>query len=250
MKWKTHTSIARVISKSLNLPKDLEKALSQGSIEPDKYPDKILRVGRRGKVYTTTASHHDPELEIIMKHIWDARLAYLRGDDFSAMRSLGRALHYIQDKSLSKGFLGLSHDFKEDEASSQPIPENAIERGINIAVSSPHFIKKCIKSVRPKKNPDEIMYQASMYSTAIAKAVIGDKTPSDKLVRNFKFVKERYRKRTIPIALVTFGIISIGSIVMQNFWYILLGILAGYIVQRLDLKYHYLKEEAKWFGIK
>ncbi len=249
MKWKTHTSIARAISKSLNLPKDLEKALSQGSIEPDKYPDKVLRVGRGG-VYTTTASHHDPEMKIIMKHIWSARSAHLRGDDFSTMRSLGRALHYIQDKSVSKGFLGLSHDSREDEVSYQPIPENAIEKGIDIAVSSPHFIKKSIKSVRPKKNPDEIMYQACMYSAAIAKAVIGDKTPSDKLVRNFKFVKEKYRKRTIPIALVTSGIISIGSVVMQNFWYILLGILAGYIAQRLDLRYHYLKEEARWFGIK
>ena len=61
MKWKTHTAIARAISKSLNLPKDLEKALSQGSIEPDKYPDKVLRVGRRGRVYTASAPHHDPE---------------------------------------------------------------------------------------------------------------------------------------------------------------------------------------------
>ena len=49
MKWKTHIAIAKAISKSLNLPKDLEKALSQGSIEPDKYPDKVLRVERRGE---------------------------------------------------------------------------------------------------------------------------------------------------------------------------------------------------------
>ena len=49
MKWKTHTVIARAISKSLNLPRDLEKTLSQGSVEPDKHPDKVLRVGRRGR---------------------------------------------------------------------------------------------------------------------------------------------------------------------------------------------------------
>ena len=241
MKWKTHISIAKAISKALNLPKDLEKALSQGSIEPDKYPDKILN---------RKMSHHDPESGIIMKYIWDARLAYLKGDNFLAMKKLGRALHYIQDKSLSKGFLGLSHDSREDKVSSQPIPENAIEKGINIAVCSPHFIKKCIESVKPKKNPNEIMYQACMYSAAIAKAVIGDKTPPDELVKNFKFARERYRKRTIPIALVTFSIISIISIAIQNFLCILLGILAGYIIQRLDFKYHYLKENAKWFGIK
>jgi hypothetical protein len=237
MKWKTHTAIARAISKSLDLPKDLEKALSQGSIEPDKYPD-------------TSASHHDPELEVIMKHIWNARLAYLSGDNFQAMKSLGRALHYIQDKSVSKGFFGLSHDSREDDISYQTIPENAIERGIYIAICSPHYVKKCIKNVKPKKNLDEIMNQACMYSAAIAKAVIGDKTPSNELVENFKSAKERYRKRTIPVAIGTFGVISIASIIMQNFLYIIFGILAGYIIQRLDLKYHYLKEETKWFGIK
>jgi len=250
MKWKTHTAIARAISKSLNLPKDLEKALSQGSIEPDKYPDKVLRVGRRGRVYTASAPHHNPELRVIMKHIWNARLAYLSGDDFQAMKSLGRALHYIQDKSVSKGLLGLSHDTREEELSNQPISEDAIEKGIHIAICSPHYIKKCIKGIKPKKNLDEIMNQACMCSATIAKAVIGEKTPSKELIENFKSAKEKYRKRTIPIALGTFGAISIASIIMQNFPYIIFGILAGYIIQRLDLKYHYLKEEARWFGIK
>jgi len=250
MKWKTHTAIARAISKSLNLPKDLEKALSQGSIEPDKYPDKVLRVGRRGRVYTVSAPHHDPELGVIMKHIWNARLAYLSGDDFQAMKSLGRALHYIQDKSVSKGFLGLSHDTREEELSHQAISENAIKKGIHIAICSPHYIKKYIKSVKPKKNLDEIMNQACMYSAAIAKAVIGGKTPSKELIENFRSAKEKYRKGTVPIAIGTFGVISIASIIKQNFLYIIFGILAGYIIQKLDLKYHYLKEEAKWFGIK
>ena len=68
-------------------------------------------------MYTASAPHHDPELGIIMKHIWNARLAYLNGEDFKAMKSLGRASHYIQDKSVSKGFLGLSHDKREEELS-------------------------------------------------------------------------------------------------------------------------------------
>ena len=249
MKWRTHIAIARAISRSLNLPKDLEKALSQGSIEPDKHPDKVLRVGRRGRVYSASAPHHNPELGVIMKHVWNARLAYLRGDDFQAMISLGRALHYIQDKSVSKGFLGLSHEKREEELLSQPILEDAIEKGIRIAVSSPHFVKKCIKNVKPKKSLDEILNQACICSAAVAKAVIGEKTPSKELVENFKSAKERYRKRTIPIAIGVFGAISIASIIMQNFLYIIFGIIAGYIIQRLDLKYHYLKEEAKWFGI-
>jgi len=250
MKWKTHITISKAISRSLGLQKDLEKALSQGSIEPDKYPDEVLRVGRRGSVYTAPASHHDPELGVIMKHIWNARLSYLSGDNIQAMKSLGRALHYIQDKSVSKGFLGLSHGLREENLSFQTIPEDAIERGINFAICSPHYVKKIIKSVKPKRKLDEIMNQACMCSAAIAKAVIGDKTPSNELVENFKSVRERYRKKTIPIAIGTFGMILIASIITQNFLYIIFGIFAGYIIQRLDFKYHYLKEEAKWFGIK
>ena len=58
MKWKTHIAIAKAISKSLNLPKDLEKAISQGSIEPDKYPDKVLiKSGETGEgVYSLSTS--------------------------------------------------------------------------------------------------------------------------------------------------------------------------------------------------
>ncbi|WP_042684136.1 hypothetical protein [Methermicoccus shengliensis] len=159
-------------------------------------------------------------------------------------------MHYVQDKSVSKGFLGISHNAKEEELSHQPISEDAIKRGIDIAVCSPHYVKKIIKSVKPRKNIDEIMNQACMCSAAIAKAVAGERTPSNELVENFKSAKERYRKRTIPIAIGTFGIFLIASIIMQNFLYIIFGILAGYITQRLDFKYHYLKEETKWFGIK
>jgi len=134
--------------------------------------------------------------------------------------------------------------------SHQRVPEDAIKRGIEVAVCSPHYVKKIVKSVKPGKNIDEIMNQACMCSAAIAKAVIGEKTPSKELVENFKSAKERYRKRTIPIAVGTFGVISITSIIMQNFLCIIFGILAGYIIQRLDLKYYYLKGEAKWFGVK
>lgn len=250
MKWKNHIAIAKAISKSLGLPKELEKALSQGSIEPDKYPDKVLRVGRRGRIYTARAPHHNPELGVIMKHIWNARLAYLNGDNFQAMKSLGRALHYIQDKSVAKGFLGLSHDSREDNLSFQTIPEDAIERGIDIAICSSHYVKKTINSAKPKKDLDEIMDQACLYSAAIAKAVIGEKKPPNELMENFKSAKESYYKRTLPVSIGISTVILIASIIVQNLLFIIFGILAGYIVQRLDLKYYYLKEEAKWFGTK
>lgn len=265
MKWKTHKLISIAIANALNLPKNLEKSFIDGSVWPDKYPEKSL-VGGRQSYY---ASHHNPETEIIMKHIWKARLTYLkRGNNFLTMRSIGRALHYIQDKSVSKGFLSLSHNSREKEVSLQVIPEDAIKKGLDIAICSPNFIRKCIKDTKSKEKPSEIIYQACIYSAAITKAVIKDKVPSNELVKNFQLAKERYRTKTIPlaiiIALIVFGLVFVGYILklyqisavtnLQYFGVVLIGIftgfLAGYIIQRLDFKYYSLKEEMKWFGVK
>ena len=170
------------------------------------------------------------------------------------MKSLGRALHYIQDKSVSKGFLGLSHDSREGNVSSQTISEDAIENAINNAISSPHYVEKTIKSVKPKKNLNELMDQACSCSAAITRAVIGEKTPPDELVENYRCFKERYRRRPILLSIVTFGIILVASIILQNFLYAILGIICGICVgisykDWIFEKYRYLKEEAKWFGI-
>lgn len=264
MKWKTHKAISKAISEALNLPKNLEKSFVEGSIWPDKYPERSLIEGKR-KYYT---SHHNPETEIIMKHIWKARLTYLkRGDNFLTMRSIERAVHYIQDKSVSKGFLGLAHNSREKDVSLQPIPKDAIQKGINIAICSPDFIRKCIKATKPKGDPEEALYQASMYSAAITKAVTKDKVPSSELINNFKFAKERYYKKTIPMAIgvgiIVFSIIFIVyiyrlyyiSLIVTSMQYfgvaliaIFFGYLAGCIIEKLDFKYYSLKEEMKWFG--
>lgn len=250
MKWKTHIAIAKAIARALRLQKDLEYTLSQGSIEPDKHPDNVWRLGRRGRAYKARAPHHNPDLGVIMKHIWNARLAYLRGDSVQAVTSLGKALHYIQDKTVSRGFFGLSHNSREEKVAHQTISQDTIEKGIKSAMCSPHYVNKTIRGIKPKKNPKAVVNQACVSSAAIAKAVLGDKTPSRELVAGFNSAKERHCKRTVPLAIGAFGLISIASVITQNVLYLLLGFFCGYIIQRLDVKYHYLKEEAKWFGIK
>ncbi|MEM0203522.1 MAG: hypothetical protein QXO16_05565 [Archaeoglobaceae archaeon] len=248
MKWRTHIAIAKEISKALNLPRELERELCEGIVEPDKFPDEVWKVGRRGRLYRSYMSHHSPEIGVIMDYIWNARLSYLKGDDLRAMRSLGRALHYVQDMSVSKGFLGLSHDSKEEIVSSLKTPREAIEKGIRGAVNSPRYVKNIVNSVKPKKDPNEAMLQACMVSAAIAKAVISEKEPSEELIMDFKLAKERYESRTIPIAML------VSILVFVFFFSIhpilsLLAILAGYVVQRMDTRYHELKEMARWFGI-
>ena len=56
MKWRTHIAISKVIGKSLDLPKDLEKALIQGAIEPDKYRSKYI-------------SHHHAYSSLVMRYL-------------------------------------------------------------------------------------------------------------------------------------------------------------------------------------
>lgn len=249
MKWKDHIAIANAISDVLGFEGVLTRALSQGSVEPDKHPDEVLKVGRRGGLYTAPAAHHDPSLGVIMKHVWDARLAYLDRDNILTMRSLGMALHYIQDKSVSKGFLGLWHESRENKILSQVIPENAIKRGIKVAVSSPHYVKDVIKDVKPKNDPSEIMDQACMCSATIVEAIIKDRMPPNELVDDLRSAKVKYRKRTIPLAIMISGIVIAVFVIIGHAIFGLFGCLVGYIVQRLDFRYHYLKEEAKWFGI-
>ncbi len=250
MKWKSHIAIAKAISRYLGLPKNLEKALVDGSIEPDKYPDKVLRVGRRGSVYTARMPHHDPDLGVIMKHIWNSRQVYLNGDDFQAMKNLGRALHYVQDKSVARGFLGLAHDSREYDLSYTAVPEDAIKTGIDTALSSPHHVKKIVNSVKPKNNLDEIIEQACLSSASIAKAVISEKEPPSELVEHFKSAKENHYKKALPLSIGIAAVILIVSIITKNLLIAICGILAGYLTQRFDPKYYFFKEEAKWFGIK
>ena len=244
---------------SLGFPKDLEKAFSQGSIEPDKRPDKIVRVGGRGRAYRSRAPHHKPRLGVVMKHVWNARLSYLDKDHIEAVKSLGRALHYVQDSCVSKGFLSLSHNSREEDLLRQMVSEDSIKMGFNMAVCSPHYVKDTIRSVKPSGDLSEIMRQACLYSAAIAKAVLGEKKPSSKLLVDFGSANEKYRKRTIPVSIGVIIVILLASLVAFIFWRLELwhlailvasSISAGYIAQRFDLKYHYLKEEAKWFRIR
>ncbi|MGQ9722610.1 MAG: hypothetical protein ACUVXA_14955 [Candidatus Jordarchaeum sp.] len=259
MKWKSHIAIAKAISKSLSFPKELEQALIEGIIEPDKHRSKMIIVGNQGWANTVRDSHHNPSLGTVMKYVWKARLSYLNQDNIGAVKNLGKALHYIQDANVSKGFLGLLHSSKEKSLLDQTLPEHAIKIGYANAICSPHHIESIIKSIKPSKSLKEIMNQACIYSAAITKAVLENKKPQNNFLKKFVYAKEKYNKRTLPLSLgvfLAFFIISINTFIfgLLGLWHMvllsILGILTSYLTQRLDCKYHYLKKEAKWFGIR
>ncbi|MEM3511640.1 MAG: hypothetical protein QXW47_09880 [Candidatus Jordarchaeales archaeon] len=249
MKWRTHMAIARAIADALGLDKKARNALSAGSIDPDRHPDMAVRVGRRGKVYVARASHHDPSLRLIMKHVWRARKSYLKGEYIEALRSLGRALHYVQDMSVSKGVLWLSHDLREARAASLNIPAGAVREGVSSAFCSPNYVERTIKSVRPQRDEERALEEACRVSGSIARAVLGRREPPEELIRDFVQARRRYWRRTIPLAAAVSLIFLISALATQNAIFAP-GVLSGYIVQLLDRKYHFLRKEVEWYKVK
>ena len=109
--------------------------------------------------------------------IWKARKAYLEGDLEEASRDMGRALHYIQDRSVAKGWRGRAHDRREAAVAARPVPVRAIAIGMDGAVSSPWFVRDCVQATKERSEPDRIIFQASMMSAAVAKAIVSDPDP-------------------------------------------------------------------------
>ncbi len=248
LKWRTHTAIAEAIAEALGLDRRLRRALSSGSIDPDRYPDVTVRVGRRGRTYVARAPHHNPGLRLIMKHVWKARKSYLKGDDFEALRSLGRALHYLQDMSVSKGILGLSHDSKEDEVASLSVPVKVVEESLSSAFCSPHYVEETIKHVRPQKDAEKALEEACRASGSIVGAVLGRKNPPEGLVEEFTQARRRYWRRTIPVAATASLLFLMLALATCN-TAAALGAASGYVIQLLDRKYHYLRKEVEWYSV-
>ncbi|MEM0203329.1 MAG: hypothetical protein QXO16_03605 [Archaeoglobaceae archaeon] len=82
MKWETHKAIAQGIAKTLGLPRELERELLQGVVEPDieREADEV---------------HHDASrMNEVKKLVWMARKARLNcGDKGSSYSRTGFALH-------------------------------------------------------------------------------------------------------------------------------------------------------------
>ncbi len=246
MKWKSHVAIARAISKEMDLPEELEHALCIGSVEPDTRPDAAYWRNRNGRLYIGRAPHHQPPTGTIMAYVWRARKAYLLGNTYWAVKSVGRALHYVQDKSVSTGFLGWSHDSRESDVAQVQPPSRAVQRGLDHAVCSPLFVRECISQVRPKRDPYEVMYQATMFSAAIFASVLGS-------VSHVRIDEEYRRARRghllrLPIAAALLGASALGAYWLREPLLLGPGMLASYAAVRIDPRYHRLRDELEWYA--
>jgi hypothetical protein len=249
MKWKNHLAIARAIARSMRLPDDLEQILCEGSIEPDRHPDWEYRGRMEGGNGSRRMPHHDPDPRVIVGLVWKARQAHLQGDDENAVWRLGKALHYVQDASVATGFLGWRHEEREEEIGECRPPFQAVMEGLLDSRPSPSFVQGCIDAIRPKEQAEAAMYQACVYSAAIAEAVLGPITPERVFAERLSHSRSRHLRLIVPMSMAVGAAFILGALVLSSVLVALPAVPAAYLVQRLDLDYYFLRNEARWYGM-
>jgi hypothetical protein len=248
MKWKSHTGIARAIALEMGLSDEPEKALCAGSVEPDKRPDRAFKVSKKGRTYIGRAPHHQPPTGTIMAYAWRSRKAYLLGNEYWAVKSLGRALHYVQDKCVSTGFRGRAHDAMEDELADITPPVSAVRQGIDLAVCSPFFVRECVNTVRPRKDPHRAMYEATLFSSAIFASVLGPLEAEEEFTIEYGKAINGHRLR-YALGAGAVATSAVGAYASQQPLLLVLGGVAALAAVRIDRDYYHLRDEAEWYGV-
>jgi len=248
MKWKSHRAIAQAIALEMGLSDELEKALCAGSVEPDKRPDRAFKVSAKGREYIGRAPHHRPPTGTIMAYAWRSRRAYLQGNDYWSVKSLGRALHYVQDKCVTTGYKGRRHDHMEEEIADLAPPPSAVRRGLDLAVCSPLFVRECVTAARPRRDPRAALYEATLFSSAIFASVIGPVEAEERFEgeyrRAIKTHRLRYAAGATTVASTTMAACAFG----QPFLALIGGAAAAAMVKGHRSFYH-LRDEAEWYGL-
>jgi len=234
MKWRDHQRIAAKAAQDLGLDKCQIDKLVQGVIQPDQTRKKYER-------------HHSGTHSVTMQHIWNARRAVLNGELTKAAWELGRALHYIHDKSVPGGW---QHNSIEREISSLKVPQEAIDNARKSAVCSFRCAAQCVRSTKTKHDAQNAMWQAVEHSTILIKAVFGDVRISNAFARQIRKQKWIYFMVIITLSGTSLiGIPIILTILAGWPWFpsALLGVISTLIVRRPSQRYTDLRFESKWF---
>lgn len=246
MKWKSHTAIARAIAEEADIHGECRQALYQGVIDPDRSPDYHRKRSTNGTNTFSRAAHHHPSTSMVMSYVWEARKAYLENDDVAAMRSIGRALHYIQDKSVSRGFRGWTHDRREEAISKLEAPAEEVKRGFSEAQSSPDFVRECIVAVKNKKNPHKALKEGTYYSALIFASVFSPAENSCEM-RNKSLRQYKHRKILLGVSIMTAALAAV-SLFFEIYPLTAASALAAAIMFAANRHYKDVKRKASWYG--
>ena len=250
MRWRTHKAIAKAIAWEAGLRGEILRCLLNGIVDPDKYPEKTVKVkvGRKGRIYTRTVpmSHHNPSIDAVMKHVWRARISFLAGDFLNAAYWIGWALHYIQDRCVGKGIFGLKHESVENGAANVQVEREDVLHGFSEAESSPRFVKAVLYGLRATTNPVDAVREATLASSAVFAAVFSSRTPPKELMRKYGEEKKKHAKiiaGEILSILCMLPLLALGHLPL-----LLVPAVACMILYLMDGEYRTLRDEARWFG--
>ena len=117
MKWRSHIALTfSIISRHFKYffnDEEFIRGLKEGLIEVDEKSD-LIAYANRGAIYWYKTPHHSPASKKFAKYYAYLSLYFLRnGAQFMAGKMLGRALHYVQDMSISPKAI-LQHTLIED----------------------------------------------------------------------------------------------------------------------------------------
>ncbi len=247
MKWKNHWEIANAVGDQLDLPLEFTEILRQGSIQPDREGDKVVEIDSRSLLRRRRVRHHRAAKRFIRRLLWKARSAYLEGREEDALWCLGRALHYVQDRSVAVGPFGWFHDEREAEMGRRHVFPDAILLGEKAAAPSPLFVDLCLRTLSPRRSTSSAMHQACMLSSALSFAVLSDPVPSRRLALEIELSERRHWRVFLPLAIGTAGMAFAVGLWLGQPILVLSSIPLAAMILMLDTKRRMLRKEAEWF---
>ncbi len=246
MKWKDHQRLIKVATRLHYVPLPVYKGLLDGVIYPDKLNTWLKNQGR------PMEPHHYHNSAKIMKLIWLARKDWLKNNDYDAGFLLGKALHYIHDSYVSKGFLGLFHESNEEKINSITIKNCSLYSGINDSKCDPVYIEKIIESIT-SQDPEHALNGATYVTASLIKAVFNREAASVQLNEEFDLARIKHKKYLNAGIGAGIIILLLGAIphlsFNQSIQVILFAPVLGFLIIKMDSKYYKMEKKLNWFKI-
>jgi len=218
------------------------KGLMEGVIYPDKTNSWRRKHGKR------LESHHHPNKGKIIKLILQARKYWLEGKENDAGFQLGRALHYIHDGLVSKGFIGLFHDSNENKIHTMNLYDKNFDLGLRDSLSNPFYVEDVVQNTAPQ-DPEKAIETASYITASLIKAVLNYQIISPELVEEYKSVciqHKKYLKAGICVCFLIFLL----AIFLNSMQLILFSPIVGFITVKMDYGYYRIEKKWNWFNTK
>jgi hypothetical protein len=141
----------------------------------------------------------------------------------------------------------MGHDDSEIAIADYRVSQETVTSGVRGAKVSVTFMRDCIRSVKPCRDPMLALKQAGIFSGALAASVLRGREPDLRLVEEWRRTRRRFRI-ILPVSLS----IAVGTLmtsILVNDLLVVLLALSILLMPWIYRPYWFLKEEMIWFGL-